>query len=191
MDYEPTDYQEDYINLLAELRGLIEADLEILQQYQLISDLAMTDELTGLYNRRGFYVVAQQYMALAKRSNLGLGLLFMDMNGLKHINDDQGHHAGDKALKLLANAINGVVREDDIAARLSGDEFVLLAAVDSQAKLERVVARIKARLKNEKLSVGIGGILLDDSSQEIDYWLACADKKMYADKQATRLNSQS
>lgn len=67
LDFEATDYQQDYMDLMGELRDLIEADLKILTQYQDISNLALTDELTGLYNRRGFMSVANRYIALAKR----------------------------------------------------------------------------------------------------------------------------
>lgn len=184
MDFECTDYRQDYLDLVAEFRDLIEADLEILKQYQVISELAMTDELTGLYNRRGFHIVAQQYIALAKRSNLSLGLFYMDMNNLKRVNDEQGHLAGDNALKTLAQAITSVVREDDIAARLSGDEFVLLAAADSQEKLVHIANRIRKRLQADNLSVSIGSVLLDDSNRDIEHWLACADQRMYMDKRA-------
>ncbi|MCP4595682.1 sensor domain-containing diguanylate cyclase [Neptuniibacter sp.] len=184
MDYENTDYGRDYIDLLGELRGLIEADLEILHQYHMISNLAMTDELTGLYNRRGFNTVAAQYIALAKRSNISLGLLYMDMDGLKQINDVNGHAAGDDALKSMAASMLSVVREDDVAARLSGDEFVMLIAVNDKEQLESVVQRITGGLNKQELKVSIGGVMLDDPEKDIDYWLEQADIRMYQKKRA-------
>lgn len=182
MDFNSTDYKTDYVDLVGELRDLIEADLEILSQYQVISNLAMTDELTGLYNRRGFYSVAQQCLALAKRSELSLGLLYMDMDGLKGINDHHGHTAGDDALRRLGEAIEAVVRENDIAARLSGDEFVMMVAAETVEQLDRVSARLADQMTAQGLSVSIGSVLINDETQPLEHWIEEADRRMYSDK---------
>lgn len=184
MDFNSTDYQSDYVELVSELRDLIEADLEILSQYQLISSLAMTDELTGLYNRRGFYVVAQQCLLLSRRSNLSLGLFYLDMDGLKGINDGKGHAAGDCALKSLAEALKLVIRENDIAARLSGDEFVMLMAAKNDQQLERISQRLLQGVESQGLSVSIGSVLIDDVDQPLEYWVEEADRRMYTEKKS-------
>lgn len=188
MDFETTDYQNVYLDLLGEIRELIESDLEILHQYQLISDLAMTDELTGLYNRRGFLLVASQYMALAKRSGLTLGIMFLDMDGLKQINDTEGHGTGDQALQKLADTIREIIREDDIAARLSGDEFVMLISVSGQPYLHSVAERITSVLKENRLGVSIGSVMLE-GNKTLEHWLALADKKMYQNKHSAKTGS--
>lgn len=182
MDFDNTDYGESYVDLLGELRDLIEADLEILHQYQVISNLAMTDELTGLYNRRGFLSVASQYLALAKRSGLSLGLLYLDMDGLKLINDRLGHSAGDSALQQLAASMRQVVRENDVPARLSGDEFVMLVAAKDQQQLDTIAHRIAELLGQQQLRASIGSVLLDDPSKSLQYWLEKADRRMYRQK---------
>ena len=184
MDFKSTDYKQAYVDLVAELRDLIEADLEILSQYQVISNLAMTDELTGLYNRRGFNSVAKQCLALSKRSDHSLGLLYLDMNGLKGINDTQGHAAGDVALKRLAQVLEGVTREDDIAARLAGDEFVVLVVVRNVEQLDQTSLRLSERLDAHDLSVSVGAVFIDDSHKSLEYWLEEADRRMYSDKQS-------
>lgn len=184
MDFNTTDYKTDYVDLVAELRDLIEADLEILSQYQVISNLAMTDELTGLYNRRGFYLVGQQYLALAKRSGFSLGLLYLDMDGLKGINDIQGHSAGDQALKRLGEAVEAIVRENDIAARLSGDEFVMMVAAKNTEELGHISRRLVDEMSAQRLSVSIGGVLIDDTHQPLEHWIEEADRRMYRDKRA-------
>jgi diguanylate cyclase (GGDEF)-like protein len=184
MDFKSTDYKQAYVDLVSELRDLIEADLEILSQYQVISNLAMTDELTGLYNRRGFNSVAKQCLALSKRSDLSLGLLYLDMNGLKGINDTQGHAAGDDALKRLAEVLEGIIREDDIAARLAGDEFVVLVVVRNVEQLDQTSLRLSERLDAHDLSVSVGAVFIDDSHKSLDYWLEEADRRMYSDKQS-------
>ncbi|EAR59775.1 sensor domain-containing diguanylate cyclase [Neptuniibacter caesariensis] len=184
MDYEATDYRSDYVDLVGELRDLIEADLEILSQFQEISNLAMTDDLTGLYNRRGFMTVASHYTVLAKRSGLSLGLLYLDMDGLKEINDQQGHSAGDQALRTLATAIRSVIRENDVPARLSGDEFVILAVARDKIELDTLSERIRSVMKENSLSVSVGGVLID-AGRTLEEWLQLADKKMYEHKHSS------
>lgn len=184
MDYAETDYKDDYLDLISELRDLIEADLSILSQYQMMSNLALTDELTGLYNRRGFFTVGRQYMALAKRSGLGLGLLYLDLDGLKAINDNQGHQSGDEALQTLAEVLERVVRDNDVPARMSGDEFVVLVAVESNQQLDQIADRISAEVAKCGLSVSIGRVLIS-AEQALEHWLEEADQKMYEEKQTT------
>lgn len=183
MDYEVTDYRSEYVDLIGELRDLIEADLEILSQFQEISSLAMTDELTGLYNRRGFLSVAAHYSMLAKRSGFNLGLLYLDMDGLKGINDEFGHKAGDQALVALSASIRSVVRDNDVPARLSGDEFVIMAVAKDQTELDVLSARISGSMRDKNLSVSIGSVMLE-GNQPIEYWLQQADSRMYEDKKS-------
>ena len=182
LDFEATDYQQDYMDLMGELRDLIEADLKILTQYQDISNLALTDELTGLYNRRGFMSVANRYIALAKRSSIALGILYLDMDGLKAINDEQGHAQGDHALKTLAWAMRQSLRENDIPARLSGDEFVMLVVVESESELDDIATRIEKALAEENLSASMGKLLISNARHTLEYWLKKADEKMYQQK---------
>lgn len=182
MDYQCTDYQSDYIDLIGELRDLIQADLEILSQYQEITSLAMTDELTGLYNRRGFLSVAQRYVALVNRSGLTLGMLYLDMDGLKKINDQAGHAQGDYALRTLAQAMQDSLRENDILARLSGDEFVMLAVISSESELSEIAHRIEQTMAGRGLSVSIGQVLISDPRRTLEYWLDLADERMYQHK---------
>lgn len=189
MDFERTDYQNDYVDLIAELRDLIQADLEILTQYQELSSLAMTDELTGLYNRRGFLSVARRYVALVNRSGLTLGMLYLDMDGLKKINDQQGHAQGDFALKALAQAMQESLRENDIPARLSGDEFVMLAVVSSQSELNEIAQRVEQAMSDRDLSVSIGQVLIADPRRSLEYWLDQADDRMYQHKRAKAAHS--
>lgn len=182
MDYQPTEYQVEYVDLMGELKDLIEADLEILTQFQDISNLAMTDELTGLYNRRGFHTVASHFLVLAKRSGVGVGLLYLDLDGLKDINDQFGHSAGDAALIALAESVHESLRESDIPARLAGDEFVVLVTAQSMNDLDVLASRIRESMQNKQLSVSVGGVLISDE-HSLDHWLEVADQKMYSDKQ--------
>jgi diguanylate cyclase (GGDEF)-like protein/PAS domain S-box-containing protein len=95
--------------------------------------LSLIDELTGLYNRRGFLTLARQQLKMAERMHRGLFLLFADLDDLKNINDTQGHSTGDQALKDVAQLMKDTFREPDILARMGGDEFVVLAIEGASA----------------------------------------------------------
>ncbi len=186
MDFKHTDYGEDFVALMSELRDLLQADLALLDQYQQIRSLAITDELTGLLNRRGFNLVAGQRLKLCRRANPGLGLLFFDLDRLKEINDIQGHNAGDRALASLAAAIKSTIRESDVAARIGGDEFVLVATAKNRAELEEVARRIAASYDTPDARVSSGGLIIDDWSKPLDHWISMADKAMYRHKHQRR-----
>ena len=110
---------------------------DITQQLRVERDLeslALLDDLTGLHNRRGFTLFAEQELARARRYRRAAVLLFADMDDLKRINDVHGHAAGDAALRTVAHALRSIVRESDVVARWAGDEFVALLLEGSDAE---------------------------------------------------------
>jgi two-component system cell cycle response regulator len=153
--------------------------------------LALIDDLTKLYNRRGFLSLAQQNMKLSKREKKTLLLLSADLDGLKLINDTYGHHEGDRALITVASLLKETFRSSDVIARIGGDEFVVLAI---QAKDENVQILRERLQKNidqhnatsEKfpisLSVGIAQFNPQDEVS-IEELLIRADQRLYEDKQ--------
>lgn len=101
-----------------------------LKQYRLqaeLNNLALTDDLTGLHNRRGFFALAERQLKIASRSSRSLLLFFIDVNGLKPINDSLGHSTGDLALIRAAQTLEKTFRDSDVLARFGGDEFAVLA----------------------------------------------------------------
>ncbi|MEJ2323606.1 MAG: GGDEF domain-containing protein, partial [Nitrospirota bacterium] len=88
--------------------------------------LSLTDELTGLSNRRGFFNLVDQLLKMAKRMNTVIYMLYADLDSLKSINDVYGHHEGDNILKDVAHILKTTYRESDIVARIGGDEFVVI-----------------------------------------------------------------
>jgi diguanylate cyclase (GGDEF)-like protein/PAS domain S-box-containing protein len=108
--------------------------------------LALIDELTGLQNRRGFTLFAEQELARARRYGRTPVLVFADLDGLKQINDAHGHAAGDAALRLTARAFRSILRETDIVARWSGDEFVALMGEGGESAAESIGERLDAAL---------------------------------------------
>ncbi len=154
-------------------------------------NLSLRDELTGLYNRRGFFTLAQQQMKLAKRKKKGLLLVVADLDGLKQINDTFGHKEGDMALIETANILKETFRESDVIGRTGGDEFAVIVIEDSKDSADILAARLQENLKacNRKenrrysLSISIGIVRCNPGYPcSIDELLAQADKLMYKQK---------
>jgi GGDEF domain-containing protein len=134
LDVKATNYDPIYPKLLEQFKNIIEGDLELIQRTQALEAIAITDELTGLYNRRGFHALAQQHHKLALRIGCSMGLLYLDIDDLKEINDVIGHEAGDEANIKVAKGMQHCLRDNDISARIGGDEYValvLLSEIDT------------------------------------------------------------
>ncbi len=158
----------------------------------LLTNLSLVDELTGLRNRRGFFELAEQALKSARRERHLLGLFFVDLNGLKQINDTLGHRMGDQALRETADVLRNTFREADIVARLGGDEFVALAHVQQDTSALRERLREQLSLLNcsqdrpYTLDVSIGTTLVNAASDEsIEELIARADADMYEEKRAS------
>jgi two-component system cell cycle response regulator len=155
-----------------------------------IRSLAVTDELTGLYNRRGFLASAMHQLKLAHRQSQDVLLLFFDMDNLKGINDAFGHREGDLAIIRAANALEETFRDSDILARLGGDEFAVLASAASIPNREAIVHRMDRSLEKAnaeesryKLSFSIGIARFDPGTAcSLGELMARADQDMYANK---------
>jgi len=155
-----------------------------------IRSLAVTDELTSLYNRRGFLASAMHQLKLAHRHSQDGILLFFDMDNLKGINDAFGHREGDLAIIRAADALEETFRDSDILARLGGDEFAVLASEASMSNREAIVARLDRSLEKAnaeesryKLSLSIGIARFDpDTAGSLGELMARADQDMYANK---------
>jgi diguanylate cyclase (GGDEF)-like protein len=189
MDFDITDYDADQIQLMHHFRDLVQSDLEVLHQYELMQELAIHDELTQLYNRRGFLALAENRLMLAKRNNEALALIFIDIDNMKKINDEYGHKAGDEALINTAKSLKVATRQSDICARIGGDEFLVLAN-DNHEALENACEGMSARLQQEitkdnNFNVGIsyGIVEITDFTRPIEYWIEQADTAMYKHKQ--------
>ena len=151
--------------------------------------LSLTDELTGLYNRRRFFILTEQCLKVAVRTKKRPLLLFIDMDNLKWINDHYGHNEGDQALIGLADILKKTFRESDIIARIGGDEFVVLlesADENSETLLTRLHENVKdynVKRSQYTLSVSLGTAQFDPEYPiSIDELLSKADALMYAQK---------
>ena len=151
--------------------------------------LSLTDELTGLCNRRRFFILTEQYLKVAIRTRKKPLLLFIDVDDLKGINDRYGHNEGDQALTDLADILKRTFRESDIIARIGGDEFVvLLESTDENSetlitRLHENVRDYNAQRSQRILSFSLGTAQFDPESPiSIDELLSKADGLMYVHK---------
>lgn len=175
-------------------RRVRERTKELEEANEAVRNLLLLDELTGLYNRRGFNLMAEQSHKDARRAGTDQVVSFIDADGLKQVNDAYGHHAGDELLRSLADVLRHTFREADVIARLGGDEFCVLGTAQSngQAMAQRLEAAI-AKFNEEaavrgfelKASCGISSWSAH-SGQTLDEVIRQADQAMYSAKRATR-----
>jgi len=160
-----------------------------------LQNLAITDELTGLYNRRGFRLMAEQELRHAQRINAETVLLSIDVDNFKAINDTFGHYEGDRVLKLVAKTLNESFRATDIIARWGGDEFIVLALdtpsgcvpLLSDRFQRNLAANTQKSLLAFPLSVTVGmesSALFEDST--LTSLIMNADRDMYQQKKMKR-----
>jgi diguanylate cyclase (GGDEF)-like protein len=170
-------------------RALQCAAMQYMAQTEL-SNLALKDELTGLYNRRGFLSLADRQLKLARRSDRSLLLFFIDLDGLKEINDVFGHAEGDAALRWTAEALEATFRDSDLVARFGGDEFAALAIEASRQSEASIRERLTDYLNSQgpkdthyKVSVSLGTARFDPwHPVSIRELIAEADRAMYQQK---------
>ena len=156
-----------------------------------LRSLSLTDELTGLYNRRGFSTLAERHLSLARRKGQDLLLVLGDIDGLKMVNDTFGHAAGDQVVIDAGNVLKGTYRRVDIIARIGGDEFSAFPIEAGPDSAEILVNRLQDNIAkhNQKytrpfrlsMSVGIGRINPADCPT-VQRLLAEADRELYRRK---------
>jgi diguanylate cyclase (GGDEF)-like protein len=163
------------------------------KQYMLqaeLGNLALTDELTGLYNRRGFMALAERQLKVGSRSGRGMLLFVMDVDRLKQINDSFGHLEGDCALKHTSAVLEETFRDSDVVARLGGDEFAVLAVEAAGHSEPTIKARLFERLKSisaeqsrYEISLRVGVARFDPRNvTSIGELMVKADQAMYEQK---------
>ncbi|MFZ0564696.1 MAG: diguanylate cyclase [Chlamydiales bacterium] len=176
------------------LQRVIDYAIERQQLQQNLKILSFTDELTSLYNRRGFITLLEQQIALAQRLKKGFFLFLIDLDHLKMINDSFGHNAGDKALISTANCLRASFRHHDILGRLGGDEFGAVAihaiAESGDYLRERLNKKIEAYNRETqdsfKLSLSIGKVYYDGVGETTtEELLHQADLQLYKEKKLT------
>jgi len=180
---------------------LVRAVRHAIERHRLFSalrSLSLIDDLTGLYNRRGFSDLGEQHLKLARRSGRGVTMVYLDLDRFKTINDSLGHHVGDRALIKVADILRATFRRSDIIARLGGDEFGVLALEAADESSELLVRRLRERFADfnqtspepYQLSVSIGMARHDDDLRvKLEDMVAEADSAMYREKHGKRVTA--
>ena len=183
-------------------RKIVEQELalkaqELAKSNALLEGLSLIDDLTGLYNRKGFFELTTHRMKLAKRTAEAFSIAFVDLDGLKRINDTYGHQEGNRALVDAALVLRESFRESDILARIGGDEFAAFIAEAEESKIASVTSRIQQNLsacnsasgRKYRLSFSTG-IVCGGGPQtsDLESLLASADALMYEQKSSRQLS---
>lgn len=191
----PVEGGDEIAGLAVSINGMLESihgfNLERRDLIQRLESDSLEDSLTGLYNRRGFLMIAKEYLNLSARNKARMHLLFLDMDSLKKINDTFGHAMGDEALIRSAEIIKSVFRGSDVKSRLGGDEFAVFPIASSAEGLKSALSRFQEKISEFNrsglcpftLSFSSGVAVYDpEKPSTIDDLLDRADKKMYEEK---------
>ena len=194
-----TAYVESSVSLIRDTEGepigfrSIVRDITERKEFQdMLHTMAITDQLTGLYNRRGFITLADQQLKYADRTKRKVLLSFIDIDDMKHINDVWGHEEGDRVLVDAAKLLKQAFRESDIIARIGGDEFAVLTSDVIDAMQDVLINRLQQLIDTHNsqkdliymLSLSIGSAFYEpDKPCSLDELMSKADKLMYEDKQ--------
>ena len=169
--------------------------LENARLYQEVQQLAVTDELTGLYNRRGLFALGQREVEIARRLDRPLSLIMADIDHFKQVNDEFGHPAGDQVLRVLAEQCRALVRSIDLVGRYGGEELVILLVESDKEATRQVAERLcsfvaKTRIVTEwgdlHITVSIGVVEVDRNTEDLETLVERADQALYQAKNTGR-----
>jgi diguanylate cyclase (GGDEF)-like protein len=167
------------LTLLADMIGSALARAELLEK---LHRLALTDELTGLANRRSWNDHLEHALARARRSGAPLSLVVLDLNGFKQVNDEQGHAAGDRLLRTVSACWSSVLRDSDILGRIGGDEFAVILDQADASVAARIAERLAASLPAGAVTAA-SGTATWNRREDAEGLLSRADSAMYEQKE--------
>jgi diguanylate cyclase (GGDEF)-like protein len=198
---DPEDTYDRHINRFIEMLvqyGDVTPELELLgetlqslwQRNKILTKLVMIDSLTGLLNRKGFFIMARELSYLAQRNKKNMGILMIDIDNFKNINDRYGHPKGDKVLKRVAKTLETSVRKSDILGRFGGEEFIILFPAIRPAALRCIAEKIRSDVEKTRpegilvtISIGVAqGVIQADPDTQIFAWITKADERLYQAK---------
>lgn len=191
-------YNHDGRDYAVEIFGELEsvAGEDLVARVQELSDSSITDSLSGLFNRRYLDAALSQQFALWERTGRRFGVLYLDIDEFKSINDSLGHSGGDEAIKFLARVIKGSARQMDVAGRYGGDEFVIICAIASPAELLAYGHRLLELVRQSRfglaegigkhLTVSVGATMVAAGDADERASLERADLAMYEAKHRSR-----
>lgn len=190
---DSTSIAMEHVKMYSELEERVrDRTAELEKAYEEIRRLSLTDDMTGLYNRRGFYVLAESALLAAREHGREGLLVYLDVDGLKQVNDEAGHDVGDELIADVADVMRAVLHPSDIVARIGGDEFcVLIAEFEGDPRTQQAELfdafeafnRTAGRPYRLSASIGLARITAT-GAETLEQLLSAADEQMYADKRA-------
>lgn len=180
----------EYTKSLSENKKLSEQNIMLQESNCDLARRSMTDELTKILNRRGFYELGQNSIALAIEMQAGGLVFYADMDGLKQINDTYGHDFGDKAIKIMASVLTKALRANDVVGRIGGDEFAVVAPGMTHEVFEKFKMKFekysKQSCEQHKLPFEIhscfGAVEFNAEHTSLKELLALSDERLYVEK---------
>lgn len=178
------------VNGISSMLESVRRQNELLAYARKVDELYVSDPLTTLYNRRGFFRLFSEAMANSEKSDRFM-VISIDLDSLKQINDNYGHKEGDNAITVTANALKAAAKEGDICARFGGDEYVVFGKCENEDSPEKFVKKVQGRIaaynkrstKPYNVHASFGTCIMPaDTNENIDYYLNLADSKMYVNK---------
>ncbi len=188
-------FWERDLNLLQSFAATAGAAIHNAELHSQIQHLAVTDSLTGVYNRRGFFMNGQREWERYHRYNRPLSIIYMDIDEFKYINDNYGHSTGDQVLQAVVKRSSQHVRQVDVLGRLGGDEFGILLPETELASAGSIAERIRQdvmktpiQVKRHQLTITttLGVAEAHSDIPDLEMLVAKADKALYAAKQNGR-----
>lgn len=192
-----SDGQQEYLHKIQlELKKEIKHRISIEEK---LSKLASTDSLTGVYNRGTGLSILENMLKNIKRTKSFFSICFLDINDLKYVNDNYGHHEGDMLIIKVCSSFKDVLRESDIICRLGGDEFLIIFWESDEEGVKSVIARLLndskfQEIKNSKpydISFSYGTVeIKENNNLSIDELIELADRRMYLQKEEYKENQK-
>ena len=189
LDLVPRTMGRDQQHIMVRLAETVVTTLELRRAVARVHRLALTDMLTGLPNRTALIDALDRAIARSLRHGDKFGLLYLDLDGFKQVNDAHGHGVGDAVLCEVAGILNATLRREDMAARLGGDEFAMLlvgSGLDIEKAASRTRSKVEAAMMTRKWAVtaSVGATTFDVAPKNVDEALAATDALMYSAKAA-------
>jgi diguanylate cyclase (GGDEF)-like protein/PAS domain S-box-containing protein len=189
--FEPGRFRADHIHLVSAFADHVSVAIENARLFERVQQLAITDDLTGLFNRRRFFELAEQALARPIHEGGGLSVLMIDLDLFKQVNDTYGHLAGDQVLREVAQRCRSALRADDILARYGGEEFVALLRGVNPSEVQYIAERLRAAVCQEpvyyggqpiRVAVSVGVSSTDPTISQLETLLIQADEAQYMAK---------
>ncbi len=189
------EFTPEQVELAQTISGQIAVSIENAQLYAKTQQLAITDSLTGLYNRRGFFELGRREVERARRFGRPLSAIMLDLDHFKLVNDTYGHHIGDQVLAELAACCRQVLRDVDLLGRYGGEEFTFLLPETGVAAAQPVAERLRRHVERSLMStdrgpisitISLGVAQLDETCPDLEALLERADQALYVAKRSGR-----